>query len=98
MSMYLKIDGIEGSNVVDSESGWIELSSFKMGASRFVNMKVGDCKDRECNRPTIREIIATKEMDIATASLLSKVCQGKSCGTATIYFVQTNGVYSTSSY
>ena len=64
-----------------------------MGASRFASMKVGDCTSREFGKPNIHEIVVTKEMDMATIGLYGQLCKGKSCGTATIHFVHTNGVY-----
>ena len=63
MSVYMKIDGINGKVTAKGHEQWIDCSSLQWGVGRAISSAVGTSADREASKPSISEVSITKMMD-----------------------------------
>ena len=80
MPIYMKIDGVDGSDTAAGHEKWIELESCQLGAHRNVTSASGRGVNREASAPSVSEIVVTKTQDCASTGLfkLSLWGEGKS--------------------
>jgi len=78
MSIYLKIDGIEGKVTATGHEKWIDVGSLQWGVGRAISSSVGTSADREASKPSISEVSVTKQMDASSPLIFTEACVGKS--------------------
>ncbi len=77
MTIYMKINNIDGSVTAQGHEKWIEISSLRFNVSRNITTKSGSVSDRESTKPSISEIEIVKNMDKTSPHLFSDACVGK---------------------
>ena len=77
MSIYMKVEGIDGTVTAQGHEKWIECGSFQFGVGRAISNTIGGTSDREASRPSISEISVTKEMDKSSPLLFNEATVGK---------------------
>jgi type VI secretion system secreted protein Hcp len=88
MSIYMKVDGIEGSVTAKGFEKWIELNSFQFATSRSISMETGNSANRNHGRPSISEIVVTKSMEQSSFGLLQDALRGDKGKKVTIKIVE----------
>ena len=88
MSIYMKIDGIDGSVTAKGFEQWIELNSFHFSTSRAISMEAGNSSNRNHGRPSISEIVVTKAMEQSSFGLLQETLRGDTGKKVTIRIVE----------
>jgi len=76
MSIYMKVDGVDGSVTAKGFEKWIEISSFQFGVGRAISMGVGNAANRVHGKPSLSEITVSKEMEDSSAGLLREALSG----------------------
>lgn len=71
MSIFIKIDGIDGEATEASHKKWIEVNSLQFGFGRGISTPQGNAAHRETSSPSVSEITVTKEMDVASYKLFA---------------------------
>ena len=89
MTIYMKIDGIEGNVTAKGYEKWIELNSIQCGVQRNINTSPGKVIDRESTRPAINEFLLTKHMGKTTPLLFTEACVGKAKPQVEIHLCHT---------
>ena len=89
MSAYMKIDGIDGNVTAKGLEKTIELKSANFSVKRNMNTKPGATADREGTKPSVSEMVITKEVDSASPRLFGDATVGTTIPTVTISFVNT---------
>lgn len=90
MSLYLKIDDIEGNVTASGLEGTIALTSYQFNVQRKFNTQAGVVADREAgSRPALSEISVTKIVDETTPKFFTQATVGKSKSKAVLSFVNT---------
>lgn len=89
MSIYMKIDGIDGHVTAKGYEKWIELDNVHFGVERTISAKPGNTADREATKPTIREVVVAKTMDKTTPNIFTEACVGKAKSKVEIHICQT---------
>ena len=77
MSIYMKIDGINGKVTAKGHEQWIDVSSMQWGVGRAISSAVGTSADREASKPSISEVSVTKLMDESSPMIFTEACVGK---------------------
>lgn len=77
MSIYLKIEGIDGKATAKGHEKWIVVDSMQWGVGRAISSAVGSAKDREASKPSISEVSVTKLMDESSPLIFTEACVGK---------------------
>jgi len=78
MSIYLKVEGIDGKVTAAGHENWIDVSSLQWGVGRAISSSVGTSADREASKPSISEVSVTKLMDASSPMIFTEACVGKS--------------------
>lgn len=89
MSIYMKIDGIDGNVTASGLEKFIELESFDFNVRRKLNTTPGSVHDREGGKPALSEITITKRVDQTTPHLFSEATVGMPKSQVVIKFVNT---------
>lgn len=89
MSIYLKIDGIEGPVTAQGLEGFIQAESFSSDIQRKLTTQPGAVANRETTKPVFSEITITKIVDKTTPLLFSEATVGAAKPTAVIKFIST---------
>lgn len=89
MTIYMKIDSIDGDVTAKGYEKWIELSSIHFGVQRNINTKPGKVINRESTRPAIKEFAITKHMDKTSPLLFTESCVGKAKSQVEIHICHT---------
>ena len=71
MSIFMKIDGIDGEATEASHTKWIECNSLQFGFGRGISTPQGNAAHRETSSPSVSELTITKEMDISSYKLFA---------------------------
>jgi len=77
MSIYFKIEGIEGKVTAKGHEQWIDIDSLQWGVGRAISSAVGTSADREASKPSISEVSLTKLMDASSPMIFTESCVGK---------------------
>jgi len=77
MSIYLKIEGIDGKVTAKGHEKWIDVGSLQWGVGRAISSAVGTSADREASKPSISEVSVTKLMDASSPLIFTEACVGK---------------------
>lgn len=77
MSIYMRVQGIEGNVTAKGHEKWIELNSLDFAASRNIQTRTGKTSDREATLPTVGEVVVSLDMNKASPNLFSEACVGK---------------------
>jgi len=88
MTIYMKVDGIDGSVTAKGFEKWIELNSFHFSTSRAISMEAGNASNRNHGRPSISEIVVTKMMEQSSFGLLQDALRGDKGKKVTIKIVE----------
>lgn len=88
MTIYMKVEGIDGSVTAKGFEQWIELSSFHFATSRAISMEAGNTSNRSHGRPSISEIVVTKLMEQSSFGLLQDALRGDKGKKVTIKIVE----------
>ncbi|PCH59462.1 MAG: hypothetical protein COC05_06925 [Gammaproteobacteria bacterium] len=86
MSIFMKIDGIEGNASDKNYIGWLTLISFSWRAQRKITSASSTRGDRESSNTAISDLSFNRYMDKATTDLFKAACCGKG---STIKLVKT---------
>jgi type VI secretion system secreted protein Hcp len=89
MSIYLKIEGIDGPVTAQGLIGCIELESYEANVTRKVSAQPGSVSNREGTKPAFSEIKITKYVDKTTPLLFAEATVGNAKSTAVIKFINT---------
>jgi type VI secretion system secreted protein Hcp len=89
MSAYMKIDGIDGTVTAKEFDKNIEIHSASFSVKRNMNTKPGAVADREGTKPSMGEVVITKNVDIASPNLFGGATAGSVIPTVKISFVNT---------
>lgn len=89
MSMYMKIDGINGDVSAKNHQNWIALDQLLFDVKRSISTDPGRIADREGTRPAISDILVYKKMDKSSPLLFSESCVGKAKPQVLIHVCQT---------
>lgn len=89
MTIFMKIDGINGDVTAKGYEKWIDLSSIHFDVQRNINTKPGKVINRESTRPAINEFSITKHMDKSTPLLFTEACIGKAKPQVEIHICHT---------
>jgi len=76
MSIYMKVEGVDGSVTAKGFEKWIELHSFQMGVHRAITMHVGNAANRAHGKPEVSEITVAKNMEDSSAGLFKESLSG----------------------
>jgi len=90
MAIYMKMGKIEGNVTAKGYEKLIECESAQFGTNRHVAMSVGSGKEREVSKPSISEIVLTKDTDKATPYLFQESVTGKAIDEVEIRFAKTS--------
>lgn len=90
MTIYMKIDAINGDVTAKGHENWIALQSINFDVKRLISTDPGRISDREGTRPAISEITVTKKMDKSSPLLFGEACVGKAKSQAQIDVCQTD--------
>lgn len=88
MTIYMKVDGIDGSVTAKGFEKWIELSSFHFSTSRAISMEAGNAANRNHGRASVSEIVVTKMMEQSSFGLLQDALRGDKGKKVTIKIVE----------
>ena len=77
MSIYMKIEGINGKVTAKGHEEWVDVSSLQWGVGRAISSAVGTSADREASKPSISEVSITKMMDESSPLIFTEACVGK---------------------
>ncbi|VAW59395.1 hypothetical protein MNBD_GAMMA11-1111 [hydrothermal vent metagenome] len=89
MAIYIEYDGIEGDVTADGYAKHFAVEDFSFGVGRAISMESGNMANRESTRPSLSEVVVTKELDKSSASLFSQSVTGTKGTTVKIKFVRT---------
>jgi type VI secretion system secreted protein Hcp len=89
MSVYMKIQGIDGSVTAKGLEKYIELESCNFGIRRQMNTKPGSVTNREGTKPSVSEITITKRIDNTSPQLFKEAAVGAAIPSVEIKFVNT---------
>jgi len=89
MSIYMKVDGIDGSVTAKGFEKWIEIQSMQLGVGRAISMDVGNAANRVHGKPSLSEITISKEMEDSSAGLLREALSGAKGKKVTIKVVES---------
>lgn len=90
MTIYMRIDGMQGDVTAKGHAGWIQLIDIQFQVKRYINAQPGRVVDREGTRPELSEILVRKYMDRTTPLIFSEACVGKAKSNITIELCTTN--------
>lgn len=90
MSIYLKVDGIDGTVTQDGYEKWIEVGSLQWGSGRGIATPVGATANREGGQASVSEVTVTKEMDSSSPSLFTASVAGDAGKEVKIHLVTTS--------
>lgn len=90
MTIYMKIDGIDGDISSQGFEKWINVISFDFEVKRKLNTQPGRIMDREGTRPSISEFSLTKKMDKTSPLLFSEACTGSAKPQVKLVVTTTN--------
>ncbi len=88
MSIYMQVEGVQGSVTAKGFEQWIELNSFHFSTSRNISMEAGNASNRNHGRPSISEIVVTKNLEQASFGLLQEALRGDKGKKITIRVVE----------
>jgi len=88
MTIYMKVETIDGGVTAKGFEKWIELNSFHFSTSRAISMEAGNIANRNHGRPNISEIIVTKLMEQSSFGLLQEALRGDKGRKVTIKIVE----------
>jgi len=89
MAIYLDYDGIKGNVTAKGFEQCVKINTVRFGVSRSITMEAGKMANREVGKPTISQMILSKEADNSVAALFKEAIAGSSGKTATLKFVRT---------
>ncbi|WP_018277157.1 type VI secretion system tube protein Hcp [Teredinibacter turnerae] len=89
MAIYIEWEGIEGNVTADGYSKHMSVDTFSFGVGRSITMEVGNCANREANRPAFSEITLTKLADNSCTSIFQEATSVSEGKKVVIKFVQT---------
>jgi type VI secretion system secreted protein Hcp len=89
MAIYVQYASLKGDVTESTHVGWIEVNSFQWGVGRGISSPTGGSSDREASAPSVREIVVTKPLDVASNPLLNESLQGEGQD-VTIDFTKTD--------
>lgn len=89
MGAYMKIDGIDGNVTAKGLEKTIGIKTANFSVKRNMNTKPGAVADREGTKPSVSEMVVTKEVDAASPHLFGDATVGTTIPTVTISFVNT---------
>ena len=89
-AIYIKIPDVPGEVTTQGYEGAIELNSFSFGVDREIKKfgEKGGTEDINIGVGELQEVTITKILDSASAKLAQFAINGKSLGTAEIFFVE----------
>ncbi len=71
MSIFVKIDGIDGDATETKHQKWIEVQSLQFGFGRGISTPQGAAAHRETSSPSVSEVTITKNMDASSSKLFT---------------------------
>jgi type VI secretion system secreted protein Hcp len=89
MSVYMKIDGLDGNVTAKGLEKTIEVISANFSVKRNMTSKPGAVMDREGTKPALSEFTVTKEVDSTSPKLFGNATVGTVIPSVTISFVNT---------
>lgn len=89
MSIYMKIQGIDGNVTAKGLEKYIELESCNFGLRRQMNTKPGSVTNREGTKPSVSEITIAKRVDNTSPQLFKEAAVGAAIPSVEIKFVNT---------
>lgn len=89
MAIYMKFGNINGAVTTEGFTKWIELASFKWGATRKIGTGARSPISREHNEPDFHEVTVTKLTDVASPKLFLDSVAGKLDNKVVIKFTTT---------
>ena len=89
MSVYMKIDGINGPVTAKGLENYIELEGCNFGIKRQMNTKPGSVTNREGTKPSVSEVTVTKRVDKTSPQLFKQAAVGSTIPSVEIKFVNT---------
>lgn len=95
MTIYMKVNGIDGDVTAKGHENWISLQSIRFNVKRFLSTDPGRISDREGTRPALSEIIINKKMDKSSPLLFGESCVGKAKSQIQIDICQTDSSLNT---
>jgi len=88
MTIYMKVESIDGAVTAKGFEKWIELNSFHFATSRAISMEAGNIANRNHGRPSVSEIVVTKMMEQSSFGLLQEALRGDKGKKVTIKIVE----------
>ena len=89
MSIYMKVDGIDGNVTAKGLEKYIELEQFHSSIKRMMSTRPGVTTDREGAKPSISEITVTKKIDATTPKFFQQATVGTAINEVLIKFINT---------
>jgi type VI secretion system secreted protein Hcp len=89
MTIYMKIDGIDGNVTTKGYEKWIEVNELDWNVNRSIKSKPGVVADREATKPAISELRLKKQMDQTSPLIFTEACVGKAKPSVKIHLCQT---------
>ena len=91
IDVYLKIDGIQGESADDKHPGWIECTSVHFGVSQPRSPTASTAGGHTAERAHLKDVLFTKQADLASPLLLQNCATGKTIPKATFEFMRADG-------
>lgn len=89
MGAYMKMAGLDGGITAKGLENTIALSSVNFSIQRKMNTQPGSVADREGTRPSLSEIVVTKEVDKTSPLLIGHVTVGQVIPTVELRFAHS---------
>ncbi len=90
MSIYMKMDGINGNVTTENYQNWIQVEDVSFGGiQNSMNNIVGKSQDRISSRPSFGEITLIKKSDVSSIKLFEAAHSGKVISKVEIDYVST---------
>ena len=77
MTIFMKVDGIDGVGTAKGHEKWIPCKTFQYAVGRSISASVGATADREASKPVISEVTVTTDMDESSPMMFVEACVGK---------------------
>ncbi|OGT49735.1 MAG: hypothetical protein A3F17_06140, partial [Gammaproteobacteria bacterium RIFCSPHIGHO2_12_FULL_41_15] len=89
MTIYMKIEGVQGGVSAKAHENWIELDSMFFSVHQPVANKVGRSGDRVTGSPSLGFIEITKQTDPSSIYLLTNLLSKRSFDKVEVHFCST---------
>jgi len=89
MAIYLEYEGIKGNVTADGYEDHIAVLSVEFGVGRGISMEAGNMSNRESTRPSLSEVVISKEADNSVTAIFKEAVTGNAGKTVTVKFVRT---------